>query len=374
MPKLNRALIRAAVLGIAAGSGAMLYREHLIRNHPLSTPSQLRINRGLDRILRLSRDENTIRLDENSRYIIFSDHHRGARDNADDFQPCETTYQAALDYYFENGYTLILLGDIEELWENPVQSVMDAYANILISEQRFYPDRYIRLVGNHDGTWNSAPMVAEYLEPYYPGIQVLQGLVFEFDNSQLFGEIFLAHGHQGTLDADYFSDVSPRFLPAYRRLQNRFGIGHTSPSTDEFLRGEHDTQMYRWASKNKKLILIAGHTHRPVWSSLTHLDQLFIQLYALRSRKEELGKKKYSEQYQELLHSINKRIAKDPPVNDTLKTIPSYFNTGCCRFSDGDITGIEITGSSMGLVKWDRKSLQRMEPISMQFDELFAML
>jgi hypothetical protein len=372
MSKLNRAALRAALLGFAAGSGVMLYRDHLLRKYPLSVPSQLRINRGLDRILRYCRSENSIRLDENSRYIIFSDHHRGARDSADDFQPCEGTYQAALDYYFENGYTLILLGDVEELWENPVQSVMDSYANILASEQRFYPDRYIRLIGNHDDAWNDPELVARFLQPYYPGLQVHQGLLFEFDNSQVFGEILLAHGHQGTLDADLLSNFSPRLLPTYRQLQNRYGIGHTTPSTDDYLRGEHDTQMYRWASQNEKLILIAGHTHRPVWSSLTHLDQLYIQLFALRSRKEELSKKKYDEQYQELLHSINKRILKDPPVNDTLKTIPSYFNTGCCRFSDGDITGIELNGSTINLVKWDRRTLQRMEPTSMLLDELFA--
>lgn len=35
--------------------------------------------------------------------------------------------------------------------------------------------------------------------------------------------------------------------------------------------------------------------------------------------------------------------------------VPSYFNTGCCCFSDGDITGIEIEGDSIRLVKWKRK-------------------
>ena len=374
MSKLNKPIIRAAALGMAVGAGAMLYRDHLIHKHPLLTPSQLRINRSLDRVLRYARSESNIRLDENSRFVIFSDHHRGARDTADDFQPCEITYQKALDYYYQNGFTLILLGDVEELWENPIQPVIEAYEDIFLSEQRFYPDRYIRLVGNHDDAWNNPESVARYLEPFYPRLQIQQGLIFEFDNAQVFGEIFLAHGHQGTLDADYLAGVSPRILPTYRQLQNKFRIGRTTPATNDFLRGEHDTQMYRWASQNKKLILIAGHTHRPVWSSLTHLDQLFIQLYSLRSREKELSKIEYGKQYQELLHSINKRIIKDPPVNDTLKTIPSYFNTGCCRFSDGDITGIEITGQTISLVKWDRKSLQRMESISMLLDELFAML
>jgi hypothetical protein len=31
---------------------------------------------------------------------------------------------------------------------------------------------------------------------------------------------------------------------------------------------------------------------------------------------------------------------------------PCYFNTGCCSFPDGDITGIEIAGGEMRLVRW----------------------
>ena len=122
------------------------------------------------------------------------------------------------------------------------------------------------------------------------------------------------------------------------------------------------------------LILIAGHTHRPVWSSLSHLDQLTMQLYALRLRQEEMEASKYQEAFQNLLHAIIKRRAKDRTIGDTLKTTPAYFNTGCCRFEDGDITGIEITGKCIGLVKWDRRTLGRVETISMPLAELFALL
>ena len=31
---------------------------------------------------------------------------------------------------------------------------------------------------------------------------------------------------------------------------------------------------------------------------------------------------------------------------------PSYFNSGCCCFSDGDITGIEIEDGYIRLIKW----------------------
>jgi len=30
----------------------------------------------------------------------------------------------------------------------------------------------------------------------------------------------------------------------------------------------------------------------------------------------------------------------------------SYFNTGCCSFGDGDVTGLEIEGGKVRLVRW----------------------
>jgi hypothetical protein len=77
----------------------------------------------------------------------------------------------------------------------------------------------------------------------------------------------MVHGHQGTLDADVFDFLPPQLLPLYRDFQNITNLGHTSPSRDDCLRGLQDTFLYRWASAQKDLILIAGHTHRPVWTS-----------------------------------------------------------------------------------------------------------
>jgi predicted phosphodiesterase len=374
MSKTSKSTIRATAIGMTIGATAMLYREYRSHKYPLVSSAQLRISRSLDSTLYLAREKNSQKLEKTSHYVIFSDHHKGARDSADDFQPCEITYESALNYYHDKGFTLVLLGDVEELWENPIQKVLDSYGNIFKSEARFYPDRYIRVVGNHDDAWYDPEKVTRYLNPLYPDIYIHQGMSLEYDIGNIYGEVFLAHGHQGTIDADYLAGIAPRILPVYRQLQNRFHIGRTTPATDDYLRGQHDTQMYRWASQHSNLIFIAGHTHRPVWSSLTHLDQLYIQLYALRLRQDEIQETEYDKQHQDLLHLIKKRISKDPPVNDTLKTKPSYFNTGCCRFSDGDITCIEISGQSISLVKWDRRTLKRMETVSMPLKELFALL
>ena len=34
---------------------------------------------------------------------------------------------------------------------------------------------------------------------------------------------------------------------------------------------------------------------------------------------------------------------------------PFDFNTGCCCFSDGDITGIELAEGMIRLIKWKKK-------------------
>ena len=53
-----------------------------------------------------------------SRFIIFSDQHKGAKDFSDDFALAEKNYLAALQHYYDNGFFYINLGDSEELWEN----------------------------------------------------------------------------------------------------------------------------------------------------------------------------------------------------------------------------------------------------------------
>ena len=58
------------------------------------------------------------------RFIIFSDQHKGAKNGADDFMLCEPNYLAALDYYLQNNFQLIVLGDCEELWENTLSRVV----------------------------------------------------------------------------------------------------------------------------------------------------------------------------------------------------------------------------------------------------------
>jgi UDP-2,3-diacylglucosamine pyrophosphatase LpxH len=342
--------------GMFIGAGFILLQDRFKRRNPELALGHMRIKRALDRTLLAARKQGVIPLSPGHRYIIFSDHHKGSRDRADDFWQCEGTYLAALDHYYERGYSLVILGDAEELWKETAQNVIEAYANVLHSEARFHPQRYIRICGNHDNLWEDSQKVSQYLDPFFPEINVRRGMVLQFnDDRGVGGEIFLVHGHQGTLDADLLDFLPPIILPYSRHIQSLTNLGRATPSQDDNLRAEHDTKMYRWASNRRKLIFIAGHTHRPVWSSTTQVEKLTWQLQSLLVMEAEDRPQDYEARVARLIGEIELHQGDQSFVADTIKTKPCYFNTGCCRFSDGSITGIELESDAIRLIKWDQQ-------------------
>jgi hypothetical protein len=104
--------------------------------------------------------------------------------------------------------------------------------------------------------------------------------------------------------------------------------------------------MYDWVSTQKNMLLVTGHTHQPVFTSLTHLERLYKQLQFADHNKDEVKSR-------EVRSEILKRESEFTAVAlDYMSMKPSYFNTGCCCFSDGDITGIEIDEGYIRLIKW----------------------
>ena len=235
--------------------------------------------------------------------------------------------------------------------------------------------RTFRFSGNHDNAWEMKDLVRQYLDPFFPGIEIYRELILEFrDELDRQGEILLLHGHQGTLDGDIFDFLPPHILPLYRQFQNLTGLGHTSPSRDAYERSLQDNQMYTWTSQQEKLILIAGHTHRPIWGSLTHLERLLAQFHALLRMQPPPDN--FQSEVARLREEIEHRVKVDPPKADAIKTRPCYFNTGCCRFSDGDITGIELQGGEIRLIKWGLQNgdIERKELERIHLAEIFVLL
>jgi predicted phosphodiesterase len=287
------------------------------------------------------------------RFIILSDQHKGTRNGSDDFAFAERNYLAALGYYFQNNYFYINLGDSEELWENTWYAVKKCNTSTFEKEKLFFDQkRFIKLFGNHDLYWDNDPLARFELEKVYgKDLCVYEGAVLSttIDGQSL--KIYLTHGHQGDAvsDGNWFSKwfISKVWAP----LQSYLAINPNTPAYDVQLKTLHNKLMYDWSALQKNLILITGHTHQPVFESLTLLEKLYKQLGVAIAEQDEKNRKRLEEE-------IRLKTTTIDNMPDFTNYKPSYFNTGCCCFSDGDITGIEIAEGMIRLVKWEYTSEQ----------------
>jgi UDP-2,3-diacylglucosamine pyrophosphatase LpxH len=302
-------------------------------------------------------EEQDLDLDS-ARLIVFSDLHKGAYDGSDDFRRSERAYRAALGFYLDEGYTLVTLGDVEELWKYTPQEVLDAYRDVLELEGEFHRrERYLRFWGNHDDLWSHRDAVSKHLQRFYPGIKVREALKLRVISEGVeLGLIFLVHGHQGTLDSErfaWFSKLVVRHI--WRPMQRRFGFSATTPATDWNLRQRHEGAMFAWArAQPAKPLMIAGHTHRPIFGAsrppkpdLRPLEEIERDL---REAQQHPGDRdRIATLHAELEWTKADVRRAEPPI--PIRP-PCYFNTGCCCFPDGDVTGIEIADGRIRLVRW----------------------
>lgn len=299
------------------------------------------------------------------KWIILSDMHRGQGDRADDFEKCKPVYHAALGYYLDAGYTLFLLGDVEDLWECFPRKVIRTYNDTLLLEKKFIdrdPKRYVRLFGNHDDRWCIPSNVKKYLSPYIVNDRVEEGRIFKFRLGTKERTLFFAHGHQGDLANDRISKLS-RFVVRYiwRPIQVLTHIPSSTPATDFEARSQHEKAMYEWASAHKGLMLICGDTHHPVFASEVHRDSIQEDIERLNRKLTKTRDPRAKRSIREEIHYKHAELemvlskAEDRGsvwAREDVKTKPCYFNSGTCSFADGDITGIEIADGRIRLVRW----------------------
>ena len=306
--------------------------QHLLRkpltwvaNYLAASPKREVVFKSLSRLYqkrknKKSRQVKVLDITEADRYIVFSDQHKGNKSWSDDFKGSEINYLSALKYYYSEGFNFINLGDSEELWKFKTEAILPANEAAFTAESAFHPNRYFKTFGNHDIIWKNPLDVLLHLKKYFPTpLQVYEGIVLRMANDKTPLEIFLTHGHQGDMMSDNNAVSTWIVAHIWMPLQRYLRININSPSKDFTLRDKHNRMMYEWSSRKRNLLLVTGHTHKPVFASGRYLD-----------------------------HPSNK-IKKDQP-RQTLK--PCYFNTGCCCFDDGDITGIEIADGHIRLVKW----------------------
>lgn len=267
------------------------------------------------RISQVLKTAEEIPFNESSKIVLISDCHRGNGGLSDAFSKNENLYFVAISNYYNENFTYIEIGDGDELWKNNNYShIKDEYNSIFRYLSKFYNEGRLHLIfGNHDIVKKNDKFIKNNLYEYYDelenktvtlfkNIKVHEGLVLRYTPTN--DKILLIHGHQGQYINDKRWQLGRFLCRTLWEPLSALGINDPTNTAKNFGQKEAvEKKLANW-SRKKKLMLIAGHTHR----------------------------------------------AKFPEVGE----IP-YFNAGCAvhpRF----ITAIEIMEGSIMLVKWGVKA------------------
>lgn len=234
----------------------------------------LNIKTALDRALK--KNKKKIELTQKTRLAIFSDLHRGVGDWADDFMHNSLVFANALDYYYENDFTYIELGDGDELYENnKLADIVRIHGNIFRLLDKFHKDnRLFYIWGNHNLQMRSEKWLKKALKEARTHIQGLFSGIEVFETAMLGDKIFMFHGHQGDLLNDRYVHVG-RWLVRnfWRPLQTGLGVKDpTSAAQNIRKRNIVENEIFEWAYANN-IVAIAGHTHRPMFRSRSKQQQ-----------------------------------------------------------------------------------------------------
>jgi hypothetical protein len=175
-------------------------------------------------------------------------------------------------------------------------------------------------------------------------------------DGRMLGSLFLVHGHQGTGMSDglaFLARFTVRFI--WKPIQHLTAVSRNTPSTNRKVREKHHRAMRRWAESQQRLLLIAGHTHRPVFASVAIVDELERRLGL---DMDEFERRADDQLFWDEIVSdcmdrgwLGDEAPCGPPREEEVPS-PHLFNSGCCCFHDGRITGIELSEGQIRLVLW----------------------
>lgn len=249
-------------------------------------------------------------LDQNSRYVLISDCHRGIGNSNDNFLKNQHLYSAALNHYLKTGYTYLELGDGDELWENhSLARIINIHSDVFRLFKEFHDqDRLYLLYGNHDHCKKSCRYCHRHCSTCHceyqaadmdllPNFHFLSGIILKDIISGK--ELYLTHGHQADFWNSTLAPLPGILVRCFWKPLEAMGVPDPTSAARNYTRKQKtEKRLAAWACQEQKL-LITGHTHRPM-----------------------IGR-------------------PDSP----------YFNTGSC-VHPRCITCIEITNRCITLVKW----------------------
>lgn len=293
-----------------------------------------------------------IHVPSDTRVLILSDLHIGNGGRRDDFHSNAAALLQVLEQCHERNYHLVLNGDIEELQNFSLPSIVAAWPRFYRILERFHQaNRLTKLLGNHD-----ASLSREHSR--YPLSIPLHHAVRLSVHGQ---ELFVFHGHQAS---NWQVRLGPAAGLLVRWVFSPIGFRNKAqgPSSDSRIRLEQ--QIYEFA-RRRGLVVLNGHTHRPLFESLSKIDSLKYRIehlcreFAAEKCPQRRGtlEERIREAHGNLRVALRRRGGEGSLAalyHDQI-VVPCLFNSGCAIGKRG-FTGIEIAGGNMELVHWFRRS------------------
>jgi UDP-2,3-diacylglucosamine pyrophosphatase LpxH len=212
--------------------------------------------------------------DATSRYVFFSDAHRGDNSLSDEFSRNQNIYLSAMEYYLDQDYVYVEVGDGDELWEHSkFKHIRLAHSDVYDALKKFHDDhRLIMIYGNHNMFLKNENYVRDNFYHFYDeyneencelfeGITAHEALVLKHKVTGQ--EILALHGHQGDLMNDQMWRFSMLMLRYFWRFAHMIGFRNpSSPAKNVHKMHKIEKNYNKWIYKHR-MMLICGHTHRP---------------------------------------------------------------------------------------------------------------
>jgi predicted phosphodiesterase len=294
-------------------------------------------------LLAQMRSVPALRIGPESRIAILSDLHMGDGSSHDDLRDNGELVAAVLDrYYFARGSTLVLNGDVEDLQKFPLKRIRAAWGGTFALFDRFAREgRFHKIYGNHD---------EDLLESSRYPYPLQSGLRLEWGRRTLYAY----HGHQAS---GFFVKHNAISGAVIRYVFHTLGIRNRSPSQDSNRRYGIERKIYEFSARTGIVSLI-GHTHRPLFESLSKYDRLRYEIERLCLEYCEAGPQRRAEiegAVALLREEFGRMGRRDRRRGRGLYgrdiILPCLFNSGSAVGKKG-VTTIEIEGDRITLAYW----------------------
>lgn len=287
---------------------------------------------------------------EDKKIVIFSDLHLGNGGSNDDFIKNGTLFSTLLERsYYDGGYHLVLNGDIEELQKFSLNGIRKRWKAVFTLFDAFNNEsRLYKTAGNHD-----EDLLLDQRRGRGYGYMIHECLSLTIDSDI---PIYIFHGHQSSLFFTRYNALAGLFV---RYLAKPFYIKNLSVAYSNHKKFITEQRVYRFSSR-QKIISIIGHTHRPLFESISKIDDLRFRIEQLcrsypdmtESERELTGKTVFK--YKKELHryfQVKKNQSLISSLYSTPLLVPNLFNAGCGIGKSG-MTCIEIREREIALVHW----------------------